>query len=112
MKKLIFVLILLFSIDIIHRLLLLLPFTWFKSEVKDTVVEPVVIVEKKQISGFKSEVKDTVVETVVQVEKRQTGVLFERKVNGILGWNEYGNKDYHAMYELSLIHISEPTRRS
>ena len=76
MKKLIFVLILLFSIDIIHRLLLLLPFTWFKSEVKDTVVEP-----------------------VVQVGKRQTGVLFERKVNGILGWNEYGNKDYHAKYE-------------
>jgi hypothetical protein len=61
MKKLIFVLILLFSIDITHRLLLLLPFTWFKSEVKDTVVEP-----------------------VVQVEKRQTGVLFERKVNGIV----------------------------
>ena len=103
MKKLIFVLILLFSIDIIHRLLLLLPFTWFKSEVKDTVVEPVVIVEKKQIKGFKSEVKDTVVESVVQVEKRQTGVLFERKVNGILGWNEYGNKDYHAMYEGEIV---------
>ena len=59
MKKLIFVLILLFSIDITHRLLLLLPFTWFKSEVKDTVVEP-----------------------VVPVEKRQIGVLFYRKVNG------------------------------
>ena len=40
-------------------LLLLLPFTGCKSVVKDTVVEP-----------------------VVQVEKRQTGVLFERKVNG------------------------------
>ena len=25
--------------------------------------------------------------------------MFERKVNGILGWNEYGNKDYHAKYE-------------
>ena len=75
MKKLIFVLILLFSIDITHRLLLLLPFTWFKSEVKDTVVEP-----------------------VVQVEKRQTGVLFKRKVNGKWGWHEYGNKDYHAKY--------------
>ena len=60
MKKLIFVLILLYSIDIIHRLLLLLPFNWFKSEVKDTVVEPVVVVEKKQITRFKSEVKETV----------------------------------------------------
>ena len=75
MKKLIFVLILLFSIDITHRLLLLLPFTWFKSEVKDTVVEP-----------------------ALQVEKKQTGVLFERKVNGKWGWHEYGNKDYHAKY--------------
>ena len=98
MKKLIFVLILLFSIDITHRLLLLLPFTWFKSEVKDTDVEPVVIVEKKQIKGFKSEVKDTIVEPVLQVEKKQTGVLFERKVNGKWGWHEYGNKDYHAKY--------------
>jgi hypothetical protein len=26
------------------------------------------------------------------------GVLFERKVNGKLGWHEYGNKDYHAKY--------------
>jgi hypothetical protein len=122
MKKLIFVLILLFSIDITHRLLLLLPFTWFKSEVKDTVVEPVVIVEKKQIkgfksevkdtvvepvvivekkqiTGFKSEVKDTVVEPVVQVEKRQMGVLFYRKVNGKWRWHENGNEDYHAKYE-------------
>ena len=102
MKKLIFVLILLFSIDIIHRLLLLLPFTWFKSEVKDTVVEPVVIVEKKQITGFKSEVKDTVVEPVVQVEKRQTGVLFERKVNGEWGWHEVGDetKDHKYVGEI------------
>ena len=99
MKKLIFVLILLFSIDITHRLLLLLPFTWFKSEVKDTVVEPVVIVEKKQITGFKSEVKDTVVEPVVQVEKRQMGVLFYRKVNGKWRWHENGNEDYHEKYE-------------
>ena len=99
MKKLIFVLILLFIIDITHRILLLLPFTGFKSEVKDTVVEPVVIVEKKQITGFKSAVKDTVVEPVLQVEKKQTGVLFERKVNGKWGWHEYGNKDYHAKYE-------------
>ena len=102
MKKLIFVLILLFSIDIIHRLLLLLPFTWFKSEVKDTVVEPVVIVEKEQITGFKSEVKDTVVEPVVQVEKRQTGVLFERKVNGKWGWHEVGDetKDHKYVGEI------------
>ena len=76
MKKLIFVLILLFSIDITHRLLLLLPFTWFKSEVKDTVVEP-----------------------VVQVEKRQMGVLFYRKVNGKWRWHENGNDDYHPKYE-------------
>ena len=98
MKKLIFVLILLFSIDITHRLLLLLPFTWFKSEVKDTVVEPVVIVEKKQITGFKSEVKDTVVEPVVQVEKRQTGVLFERKFNGKWGWYENGDENRDGKY--------------
>ena len=75
MKKLIFVLILLFSIDIIHRLLLLLPFTWFKSEVKETVVEP-----------------------VVPVEKRQIGVLFYRKVNGKWRWHENGNEDYHEKF--------------
>ena len=55
-------------------------------------------IEGKMLNG-KGIDKDTVVEPVVQVEKRQTGVLFERKVNGILGWNEYGNKDYHAKYE-------------
>ena len=126
MKKLIFVLILLFSIDIIHRLLLLLPFTWFKSEVKDTVVEPVVIVEKKQITGFKSEVKDTVVEPVVQddlldkskesilkwlqdvratfeVEKRQMGILFYRRnyrgsMNGKWGWYKEGDERVNDKY--------------
>ena len=126
MKKLIFVLILLFSIDIIHRLLLLLPFTWFKSEVKDTVVEPVVIVEKKQITGFKSEVKDTVVEPVVQddffdkskesflkwlqdvratfeVEKRQMGILFYRRnyrgsMNGKWGWYKGGDERVNDKY--------------
>ena len=126
MKKLIFVLILLFSIDITHRLLLLLPFTWFKSEVKDTVVEPVVIVEKKQITGFKSEVKDTVVEPVVQddlldkskesilkwlqdvraifeVEKRQMGILFYRlnysdSKYGEWGWYKDGDEKKNYKY--------------
>ena len=126
MKKLIFVLILLFSIDITHRLLLLLPFTWFKSEVKDTVVEPVVIVEKKQITGFKSEVKDTVVEPVVQddlldkskesilkwlqdvratfeVEKRKMGILFYRRnyngsKNGKWGWYKDGDEKKNYKY--------------
>jgi len=92
MKKLIFVLILLFSIDIIHRLLLLLPFTWFKSEVKDTVVEPVVIVEKEQITGFKSEVKDTV------VEKQKEGVLYGRLGNGEWGWYEDGDEKKDMKY--------------
>ncbi len=126
MKKLIFVLILLYSIDIIHRLLLLLPFTWFKSEVKDTVVEPVVIVEKEQITGFKSEVKDTVVEPVVlddlldkskesilkwlqdvrtsfEVEKRQMGILFYRlnysdSKYGEWGWYKDGDEKMNYKY--------------
>ena len=60
-------------------LLLLLPFTGCKSVVKDTVVEP-----------------------VVQVEKRQTGVLFERKVNGKWGWHEVGDetKDHKYVGEI------------
>ena len=126
MKKLIFVLILLFSIDLTHRLLLLLPFTWFKSEVKDTVVEPVVIVEKKHITGFKLEVKDTIVEPVVQddllgkskesilkwlqgvhatfeVEKRQMGILFYRRnyngsKNGKWGWYKDGDEKKNYKY--------------
>ena len=56
-------------------LLLLLPFTGCKSVVKDTVVEP-----------------------VVQVEKRQTGVLFERKVNGKWGWHEVGDETKDHKY--------------
>ena len=56
-------------------LLLLLPFTGCKSIVKDTVVEP-----------------------VVQVEKRQTGVLFERKVNGKWGWHEVGDETKDHKY--------------
>ena len=78
MKKLIFVLILLFSIDITHRLLLLLPFTWFKSEVKDTVVEPVVqddLLDKSKESILKW-LQD--VRAIFEVEKRQMGILFYR----------------------------------
>ena len=56
-------------------LLLLLPFTGCKSVVKDIVVEP-----------------------VVQVEKRQTGVLFERKVNGKWGWHEFGDETKDHKY--------------
>ena len=59
MKKLLFVFI----------LSLLLTFTGCKSVVKDIVVEPVVVVEKKQI-----------------------WVMFERKVNGKWGWYEDGDE--------------------
>jgi len=99
MKKLIFVLILLFSIDITHRLFLLLPFTWFKSEVKDTVVEPVVqddLLDKSKESILKW-LQD--VRATFEVEKRQIGVLFYRKVNGKWRWHENGNDDYHPKYE-------------
>ena len=71
MKKLIFVLILLFSIDITYRLLILLPFTWFNSEVKDTVVEPVVqddILDKSK-ENFLKWLQD--VREIFEVEKRQ-----------------------------------------
>ena len=59
MKKLLFVFI----------LSLLLTFTGCKSVVKDIVVEPVVVVKKKQI-----------------------GVMFERKLNGKWGWYENGDE--------------------
>jgi len=98
MKKLIFVLILLFSIDITHRLLLLLPFTWFKSEVKDTVVEPVVqddLLDKSKESILKW-LQD--VRATFEVEKRQMGILFYRSKNGKWGWYKDGDDNKNDKY--------------
>ncbi len=80
MQKLLLVLILLFIIDIAHRLLLLLPFPWFKSEFKATVVEPVLQDDlldqsKDSILKWLQDVRE-----IFEVEKRQMGVLFKRKV--------------------------------
>ena len=103
MKKLIFVLILLYSIDIIHRLLLLLPFTWFKSEVKDTVVEPVVLDDlldksKESILKWLQDVR-----TSFEVEKRQMGILFYRlnysdSKYGEWGWYKDGDEKMNYKY--------------
>ena len=103
MKKLIFVLILLFSIDITHRLLLLLPFTWFKSEVKDTVVEPVVqddLLDKSKESILKW-LQD--VRATFEVEKRQMGILFYRlnysdSKYGEWGWYKDGDEKKNYKY--------------
>ena len=103
MKKLIFVLILLFSIDITHRLLLLLPFTWFKSEVKDTVVEPVVqddLLDKSKESILKW-LQD--VRATFEVEKRQMGILFYRlnysdSKYGKWGWYKDGDEKKNYKY--------------
>jgi hypothetical protein len=103
MKKLIFVLILLFSIDITHRLLLLLPFTWFKSEVKDTVVEPVVqddLLDKSKESILKW-LQD--VRATFEVEKRQMGILFYRlnysdSKKGGWGWYKDGDEKKNYKY--------------
>ena len=100
MKKLIFVLILLFSIDITHRLLLLLPFTWFKSEVKDTVVEPVVqddLLDKSKESILKW-LQD--VRATFEVEKR---ILFYRlnysdSKYGEWGWYKDGDEKKNYKY--------------
>ena len=103
MKKLIFVLILLFSIDITHRLLLLLPFTWFKSEVKDTVVEPVVqddLLDKSKESILKW-LQD--VRATFEVEKRKMGILFYRRnysdsKYGKWGWYKDGDERVNDKY--------------
>ena len=99
MKKLIFVLILLFSIDITHRLLLLLPFTWFKSEVKDTIVEPVVqddLLDKSKESILKW-LQD--VRAIFEVEKRQMGILFYRESKyGKWGWYKDGDEKKNYKY--------------
>ena len=103
MKKLIFILILLFSIDITHRLLLLLPFTWFKSEVKDTVVEPVVqddLLDKSKESILKWLQG---VHATFEVEKRQMGILFYRRSyngskNGKWGWYKDGDEKKNYKY--------------
>ena len=103
MKKLIFVLILLFSIDITHRLLLLLPFTWFKSEVKDTVVEPVVqddLLDKSKESILKW-LQD--VRATFEVEKRKMGILFYRRnysdsKYGEWGWYKDGDEKKNYKY--------------
>ena len=99
MKKLIFVLILLFSIDITHRLLLLLPFTWFKSEVKDTVVEPVVqddLLDKSKESILKW-LQD------VRATFEGEGILFYRRnysdsKYGKWGWYKDGDERVNDKY--------------
>ena len=91
-----------FSIDITHRLLLLLPFTWFKSEVKDTVVEPVVqddFLDKSKESILKW-LQD--VRAIFEVEKEK-GILFYRlnysdSKYGKWGWYKDGDEKKNYKY--------------